>query len=318
MEFWANKRVLVTGATGFLGHHLVGQIKKHNPTFLAAVGSKDFDLTKESEAEDMFRETRPDVVFHLAGLVGGIWANKERPADFFYNNLMMGTFVTHFSFKYGIKHFIAAGAGCGYPQFAPMPLKEESLWDGWPQSESAPYSLAKRLLSVQAKGYQKQFGGNATICIPGNVYGEHDNFNLNDAHVIPALIRKFVEAVETKQASVEVWGSGIATRDYVYAGDVAQGMISAAERYQGVEVVNLSSGVETSVREICDLLREITGFSGKISWNTDRPDGQKRRCFDVSKASNDLGFKAETNLKRGLEISTRWYQENKNLSSTRK
>ncbi len=318
MSFWKSKKVLVTGGTGFLGRHLVEAIRQLNPKSLVSVGSKNYDLTKEDQVEKMFADTRPDIVFHLAGLVGGILANKERPADFFYKNLMMGTLMMHHAHLNDSAKFIGVGAGCGYPEFAPMPLKETSLWEGWPQKESAPYSLGKRMLTIQSAAYHKQFGFNSITCIPGNIYGEYDNFNLNDSHVIPALVRKFVEAKMGEKAKVEVWGTGTPTRDYVYAGDVAEGMIRAAEKYVGSEVVNLSSGKETSVKEICDSLQQITGFKGEIQWLTEKPEGQVRRWFDVSKSKNDLGFSAATSLKDGLKKTVDWYIDNFNSSAIRR
>lgn len=318
MSIWKNKRILVTGGTGFLGRHLVEALRSHAPKSLNIVGSKNYDLTREEQVEKMFSDTRPDTVFHLAGLVGGIWANKERPADFFYRNLMMGTLVMHYAQRTGVEKLVAVGAGCGYPEHAPMPLKETGLWDGWPQKESAPYSLAKRMLTIQSAAYHRQYGFNSITCIPGNIYGEYDNFNLKDSHVIPALVRKFVEAKKDEKPHVEVWGSGTPTRDYVYAGDVAEGLLQAAQTYSGTEIVNLSSGQETSVRQICDELRAITGFRGEVKWLTDKPEGQKRRWFDVSKAKNDFGFTAKTSLGEGLKRTVDWYISNINSPELRR
>lgn len=318
MNFWADKRVLITGGSGFLGSHLVGAFTGVQTKALTALGSKDYDLTREDQVEKMFAEQKPDIVFHLAGLVGGILANKERPADFFYKNLMMGTLVMHHAWKNKVTKFIGAGAGCGYPEFASMPLQEADLWAGAPQKESAPYSLAKRMLVVQAAAYNKQHDFTSIICIPGNIYGEFDNFNLHDSHVIPALVRKFVEATRERKPTVEVWGSGKPTRDYIYAGDAARGMLRAAEVYTGSHVLNLSSGVETSVNDVCASLQRITGFTGSIVRNVDRPDGQQRRFFDVSKAERELGFKATTTLEAGLKKTVDWYLQNGESTGVRK
>lgn len=311
MSYWSDKRVVVTGGGGFLGSHTVQTLKEQGCSQVFVARQRDYDLTKEEDCVRLLEETRPDVVLHLAGLVGGILANKLYPADFFYKNLTMGTFMLHHSWRMGVKKFVAAGAGCGYPEHAPMPLKEESFWDGLPQKESAPYSLAKRLLHVQAQAYHQQHGFVAVITVPGNIYGPYDNFDLQASHVVPALVRKFVEATEEGKPEVVVWGTGRPTRDFVYAGDVAEGMLLAAERYETPELVNLSSGVETSIRELAETIAELTGFRGELVWDTSRPDGQLRRCFDISKAQRDLGFVARTSLRQGLEQTIAWYRANR-------
>jgi len=311
MTFWSDKRTLVTGGTGFLGSHLVEALREEGCLEIIAVGSRDYDLTKEENAVRLLQDTRPHIVIHLAGLVGGILANKERPAEFFYHNLTMGTFMLHHSWRCGVQKFVAAGAGCGYPERAPMPLKESDFWSGFPQQESAPYSLAKRLLSVQSMAYYRQYGFVSIITIPGNIYGPHDNFDLEASHVVPALVRKFVDAAERGDEQVDVWGTGRPTRDFVYAGDVAGGMLRAAELYNRPELVNLSSGVETTIRELVDTLVELTEFRGRLVWDTSRPDGQLRRCFDVSKAEQELGFEPQVDLREGLRRTVVWYKENK-------
>lgn len=307
--FWADKRVVVTGGAGFLGSHLVAQLRKADCKNLFVVRSRDYDLTKEDQIARLFREHPADVVIHLAGLVGGIAANKTLPADFFYQNLMMGVLALHYSWKTGAQKFVCAGAGCGYPERAPIPLKEENFWEGFPQKESAAYSLAKRMLHVQSVAYWQQHKFPAVVTIPGNIYGPHDNFDLENAHVIPALVRKFVEATEEGgRGTVEVWGSGKPTRDFVYAGDVADGILRAGESYKSSALVNLSSGTESSIREVVDTLAEITGFRGQIAWNQSRPDGQSRRLFDISKAERELGFRARTTLLDGLRLTVDWYR----------
>lgn len=306
---WSNKRVLVTGGTGFLGTHLVQQLEKKKPQAIYLARHRDYDLTREEQVEKLFAEHPADVVIHLAGLVGGILPNRERPADYFYQNLTMGTFLLHHAWKSGAKHFLAAGAGCGYPETAPNPLKETDFWSGFPQKESAPYSLAKRLLSIQADAYQRQHGFPSTILIPGNIYGPYDNYHLLDAHVIPALVRKFVEACDNKAAEVVVWGTGKAARDFIYAGDVADGILRAAERGIETEVINLSSGIETPVKAVVELLTEITGFAGKVAWDTTKPDGQLHRRFDTAKAGRLLDWQASTSLREGLAITVKWYRE---------
>jgi GDP-L-fucose synthase len=316
---WKNKKILVTGGNGFLGHHVVDALKsKGAGKNITIISSKKYDLTSEENVKKVFIDHSPEIVFHLAGLVGGILPNKERPAEYFYKNLTMGTFMLHHSWANKVEKFIAAGAGCGYPEKAPIPLKESSFWDGFPQKESAPYSLAKRLLSVQSEAYNRQYGFTSIICIPGNIYGSWDNFNLKDAHVIPALVRKFVEAKLTNAPQVEVWGSGKPTRDFVYAGDVALGMIRASEVYNKNELVNMSTGQESSIITICTLLKELTSYEGEIIWNDTYPDGQLRRCFDMTKAKNDLQFVAPTDIKDGLKLTVDWYRENINNPEVRK
>lgn len=305
----SKRRILVTGGNGFLGHHVVDVLKEKGSQQIFVGRSRDYDLTKEEDVRRIFKDAEPEIVFHLAGLVGGILANKERPADFFYQNLMMGTLMLHYSCAHGVKKFIAAGAGCGYPQNAPLPLREESFWDGYPQEESAPYSLAKRLMSVQAKAYERQHGFTSIICIPGNIYGPWDNFNLRDSHVIPALVRKFVEAKGRGLTKIEVWGSGRPTRDFVYVRDVAEGMVRAAEALERSELINLSSGTETSIADVCRHLKEITRYQGVIDWNRDRPEGQPRRGFDVSKSLKLLGFSCGTDIGTGLKKTVSWYEE---------
>jgi GDP-L-fucose synthase len=327
MGYWADKRVVVTGGAGFVGTHVVEKLREAGCRHIRVVRHAECDLTKEEAVARMFssldngedgwpkaasgRRSSADVVIHLAGLVGGIGANKSRPAEFFYENIMMGVLTMHYSWRAGVEKFVAAGAGCGYPEHAAMPLKEESFWDGLPQLESAPYSLAKRMLHVQSIAYWRQHGFPSIVAIPGNIYGPYDNFDLEGAHVIPALVRKVVEAVERKAPSIEAWGSGRPTRDFVYAGDVAEGILKAAEVYDQPELVNLSSGMESSIREVVEILVTITGFRGKIVWDSSRPDGQLRRCFDITKAHRDLQWIASTGLREGLTRTVEWYQRNK-------
>jgi GDP-L-fucose synthase len=322
MSFWENKRVLLTGGGGFLGSHVREVLDAAGCQHVFVVRSSAYDITRETEVQRLFEDlqagiggwpsrlhgrTAPvDIVIHLAGLVGGIGANKANPADFYYRNLMMGTLMMHYSRLAGAAKFVAAGAGCGYPEHAPMPLKETSFWDGFPQVESAPYSLAKRMLQVQSIAYWKQYRFPAIIGVPGNIYGPYDNFDLENAHVAPALVRKFVES-----DNVVVWGSGKPTRDFVYAGDVAKGLLLATEVYDQAELVNLSSGRDHSISEVIDTLIDITGFKGTFSWDTSRPDGQIRRLFDVSKAEKDLGFRATTSLRDGLAMTVEWYRANR-------
>jgi GDP-L-fucose synthase len=310
MSYWTGKHIIVTGGGGFLGSHVVEKLRHTDCAEIFIARSRDYDLRCESEVARLFAEHRADVVIHLAGYVGGIGANQKYPADFFYQNIMMGVLTMHYAWKSGVKKFVAAGAGCGYPERAPLPLKEENFWDGFPQAESAPYSLAKRMLHVQAIAYWRQHRFPAVVTIPGNIYGPYDNFDLENAHVVPALVRKFVTAVDEGRPEVAVWGSGKPLRDFVYGGDVAEGMLRAAEVYDGAELVNLSAGTATSIREVVETLTNITGFSGRIVWDASRPDGQAERRMNVTKASRDLGWSARTPLRTGLQATVDWYRAN--------
>ena len=310
MSWWTGRKVLVTGGRGFLGRHVTAALSQAGAAAVA-LGRAEYDLTDPRAAERAMGDHQPELVIHLAGLVGGILPNRTRPAEFFLTNLLVGTYMLHAAYCGGAKKFVAAGAGCGYPEHAPIPLKESAFWDGLPQPDSAPYSLAKRLLTVQSQAYWAQYRFASVVCIPGNVYGPHDNFNLQDAHVVPALVRKFVEAAAAGAASVEVWGTGTASRDFVYAGDVAAGMLRAAECLNESDVINISSGVESRIGEVVDLLVELTGFRGRVIWNRSKPEGQARRWFDVSKARERLGFVAPTGLREGLGLTVEWFQANR-------
>lgn len=309
-----DQRILVTGGGGFLGSHVVEQLERRGCGNVFVARSREYDLVSEAGAKRLFEEHPADVVFHLAGYVGGLGANKAFPGDFFYRNLMMGAHVLHLAYKTGAKKVIAAGAGCGYPEAAPLPIKEADYWNGYPQDDSAPYSLAKRMLHVQSFAYWRQYKFPILVAIPGNIYGPYDNFDLEAAHVIPALVRKFVEAADDGKPEVEVWGTGRATRDFVYAGDVAEGMIRMAERIDEPVLLNMACGADESIRQVVDALTSITGFGGRIKWLTDRPEGQARRMLDMSLTQQTLGFRCATSLHDGLSRTVDWYRANRSTA----
>ena len=314
-SFWTDKQAIVTGGAGFLGYHVAAQLRAAGCTHLFVPEFERYDLVHEDAVirmyDDAARErgaVRALIVFHLAGLNGGIGANKARPAEFYYQNIMLNTLIIHYAWRMGAAKVVTAGAGSGYPLDAPQPLKEETLWDGYPQSETAPYALAKRMMDVQGRAYFQQYGLPVITAILGNLYGPHDNFNPETAPVIPALVRRFVEAAQRNLPEVAPWGTGKATRDFIYAGDAAEAFLCAAELYDRSEVVNVSSGFDTSVRQVVDLLADITAYRGTIVWDTSRPDGQSTRRFDVSRARRDLNWSAHTDLKTGLQQTVAWYR----------
>ena len=310
MSYWKNKRVMVTGGQGFLGSHVVEKLRLAGCAELFVVAHRDFDLSKADDVQRLFREHPVDVLLHMAGLVGGIAANKARPADFFYQNLMMNTLTLHHAWQAGVSKVVAAGAGCGYPEHRPC-RSGDQLLERFSTGGKCPYSLAKRMLHVQSIAYWAQHRLPMVVTIPGNIYGPYDNFDLENAHVVPALIRKFVEASDLGLDRLVVWGSGTPTRDFVFAGDVAEGILRAAEVYDRSELVNLASGQESSIRGVVEALKEISGFRGEVVWDATRPDGQSRRVFDISRARADLGWEPRTSLPAGLATTLRWYREHR-------
>jgi GDP-L-fucose synthase len=303
------KRVLVTGAKGFVGSNLVPLLEKTGCE-LIKVSRKDYDLTEQAEVRRMFAEIKPEVVFHLAGLIGGIMANKMYPADYNYQNLMIGAIVMHEAYKARTEKYISLIGGCSYPATAPSPIKETELWNGYPQAESAPYSLAKAMSVVQAQSYRRQYGFNAIVLVPGNMYGPFDNFDLENSHVIPALIRKYYEARQNGVNEITAWGTGKPVRDFIYVGDACEAILKAAEIYNGEEIINISSGVQTTIKELVETVAEVVGFKGTINWDTTKPDGQMLKGFDVTRMREWLGFECKTGLREGLEKTFRWYEEN--------
>lgn len=314
--FWKNKRVIVTGGAGFLGSFVIRKLKERGAAQVFIPLIEQYNLVEIAEIQRMYKDAfvgKPaleTIVLHLAALAGGIGANRARPADFFYINLMMGVQLMHEAWKLGVSKFVAIGTVCAYPKFTPLPFREENLWDGYPEETNAPYGLAKKMLLVQAQTYREQYGFNAIYLLPVNLYGPRDNFDLENSHVIPALIRKCLEAKKRGDQQVVLWGDGSPTREFLYAGDAAEGILLAAERYNSSEPVNLGSGKEISIKDLADMIARLTGFQGKIVWDTSKPNGQPRRALDISRAEKFFGFKAAVAFEEGLRQTIDWYLEN--------
>ncbi len=304
---WRNCRVLVSGGAGFVGRQVVEQLQRRGCRWVYAPRKREYDLVDGGAVRRLIREVRPHIVIHLAAKVGGIGANREHPATFFYDNLMMGVQLMHESWRAGVDKFVAVGTVCAYPKHTPTPFVEEALWDGYPEETNAPYGLAKKMLLVQAQAYRAEHGFNAIYLLPVNLYGPGDNFDPASSHVIPALIKKFVEAKERGAPVVEVWGTGRATREFLYVADAAEGIVLATERYDGPEPVNLGSGMEISIADLARLIAELVGFEGRIFFDASKPDGQPRRCLDTTRAESWFGFRARTPFRRGLEETVDWY-----------
>lgn len=308
-EFWHDKSILTTGATGFLGSHVVSELESKNPEAISAIGSSDYDLREYEACLEACREM--DIVIHLAANVGGIGYNREKPADLFDDNILMGVNMMRAARVQGVEKFVALGTVCAYPKVTEVPFKEEDIWDGYPEETNAPYGLAKKMLLVQAQAYRQQYGFNAIYLLPVNLYGPRDNFNPESSHVIPALIKKFVDAKEANDKQVTVWGTGQATREFLYVGDAANAIVMAAEKYDKSDPVNIGSSFEISIKELAQLIRELVGFDGEIVWDTSKPDGQPRRKLDVSKAKEEFGFESETDFRQGLLETINWYLQNR-------
>jgi len=310
MGFWEKKRVLVTGGAGFLGSYLVEKLRKSGCQNAFVPRSRDYNLVEMEAVKRAYEDSRPDIVINLAARVGGIGANRANPGKFFYDNIMMGTQMMEQGRQFGIEKFVALGTICSYPKFTPVPFKEEDLWNGYPEETNAPYGLAKKMLLVQSQAYRKQYGFNSIFLMPVNLYGPQDNFNPKSSHVIPALIKKFIDA--QPHPTVTVWGTGRPTREFLYVEDAAEGILLATEKYNKSEPVNLGAGFEISIEDLVELIVKSTGFKGKIIWDTSRPDGQPRRCLDTSKAEKEFGFRAETPFEEGLRKTIDWYRKNIN------
>lgn len=315
MDFWKDRRVLVTGGAGFLGSHLVKRLSERGCREIFIPDLPEYDLTRLDAVERVYRDSSPDVVIHLAAQVGGIGANRANPGRFFYENLMMGVQMMEVGRRTGVEKFVAIGTICAYPKFTPVPFKEADLWDGYPEETNAPYGLAKKMLLVQAQAYRQQYGMNAIYLLPVNLYGPGDNFDLESSHVIPAIIRKCVEARDGGEDRIAAWGSGEVSREFLYVKDAAEGILLAAERYNKPDPVNLGSGKEIKIKELVNLIADLSGFRGEIVWDAGQPDGQPRRCLDTSRARAEFGFEAGTDFREGLKDTIRWYEESRRCIS---
>jgi GDP-L-fucose synthase len=349
MNFWSNKRILVTGGAGFLGFFVVEKLRERGCKDIFVPRSKDYDLVEMEAVKRLYHDAKPDIVIHLAARVGGIGANRANPGKFFYNNLMMGVQMMEVGRQVGLEKFVAVGTVCAYPKFTPVPFKEEDLWNGYPEETNAPYGLAKKMLLVQAQSYRQQYAFNAIYLLPVNLYGPRDNFDLESSHVIPALIRKCLEAkyfqakdkVEVQnresllnlnldlnlpqgaqpQANlghfVTVWGTGKATREFLYVEDCAEAIVLAAEKYNKPDPINIGAGFEISIKELVELIAKLTGFRGQIVWDASKPDGQPRRKLDISRAEQEFGFRAKTSFEEGLRKTIDWYISTKQTKETK-
>jgi len=304
---WPNKRVVVTGGAGFLGSFLVEKLRVRGCREIVVPLIEDYDLRDSQTVSRLYREAKPDIVIHLAAVVGGIGANRENPGRFFYDNAIMGIQMMEYGRRHNVEKFVAIGTICAYPKFTPVPFREDNLWNGYPEETNAPYGLAKKMLLVQAQAYRSQYGFNAIYLLPVNLYGPGDNFDLETSHVIPALIRKCVEARERGEDQIVLWGDGTPTREFLNAEDAAEGILLAAERYDGPLPVNLGSGQEISIRDLAAMIVAETGFTGRVVWDTTKPNGQPRRCLDVSRARELFGFEARIPLREGIAKTVAWF-----------
>jgi GDP-L-fucose synthase len=309
MTFWSNKKILITGGAGFLGSFVVKKLKDRGCKDIFVTRSRDYNLVEMEAVKRAYKDANPDIAIHLAAKVGGIGANMKNPGKFFYDNLMMGAQMMEYGRLFGIEKFVTLATICSYPKFTPVPFKEGELWNGYPEETNAPYGLAKKMLLVQSQAYRQQYGFNSCCFFPVNLYGPRDNYDPESSHVIPALIKKCIDAIKNKESKITVWGTGKPTREFLYVEDAAEGILLATEHYNKSESVNLGSGFEISIKDLVALIANLTGYTGKIIWDKSKPDGQPRRCLDISKAKEEFGFQAKTPLEDGLTATIHWYKE---------
>lgn len=312
---WSDKQVVVTGGAGFLGSFVVERLRESGCQNVVIPRSREYDLRDRDAIVQLFSRVKPHIVIHLAGVVGGIGANRSNPGKFFYDNAIMGIQLMEYARQFSVEKFVAVGTICAYPKFTPVPFKEENLWNGYPEETNAPYGLAKKMMLVQAQAYREQYGFNVIYLLPVNLYGPRDNFNLETSHVIPALIRKFIEAKRSGQKKITAWGTGRATREFLYVKDAAEAVVMAGEKYNKPDPLNIGAGQEISIHDLVYLIGELVGFEGEVEWDTTKPDGQPRRCLDTTRAWQEMGWKAQTPFREGLRQEIEWYLAHEHSAS---
>jgi GDP-L-fucose synthase len=310
-DFFENKRIVVTGGAGFLGGYVIEGLKKRSCNNIFVPKIEDYDLVDINDIVRMYDDMKPDIVIHLAAVVGGIGANREHPGEFFYKNLMMGVQLIEQARLRNVEKFVAIGTICAYPKFTPVPFKEEDLWNGYPEETNAPYGLAKKMLLVQSQAYRQEYGFNSIFLLPVNLYGPGDNFSPASSHVIPALIKKCIDAIDNGEDYIECWGTGSASREFIYVANAAEGILLATEHYNGAEPVNIGAAFEITIKELAEKIVSLTGFKGRICWDASKPDGQPRRCLDVTRAKELFSFEAKTPFEEGLKATINWYRKNR-------
>jgi len=311
MSQLSGQRIMVTGGAGFLGRVVCDRLREHGPAEIIVPRKAKYDLTEQSDVRKMLDETKPDAIVHLAAVVGGIGANRENPGLYFYQNAIMGILLMEEARKRGVKKYVTVGTICSYPKFTPVPFSEDALWDGYPEETNAPYGIAKKALLVQGQAYRQQYGFKAITLLPVNLYGPGDNFDPKSSHVIPAIIKKVIDAREAKQPFIDVWGTGSASREFLYVDDAAEAIAKAAAEYDSPDPVNLGSGMEITIRQLTETICELCKFEGELRWDPTKPDGQPRRCLDVTRAKERFGFVAKTDFREGLLKTIAWYEKNR-------